>query len=196
MTKIVFVRHGEVNGNVQGRFMGFTDQGLNENGSEQIEALSLRLKEDFDIAYVSTLSRTKQTFEILAKEIKIPEIRFLDSIKERNFGIFENMNVKELSEKYPKEYSLLCEDWENYKIPHGESAKEAYQRVCEAFDDIVAQHRGKKILLVTHLGCIRYILAHKITGEMRKFWNFTVNNGSYSTIEEADDFFILSKLNA
>lgn len=195
MTEIYLVRHGEVDGNVDRKFIGLTEHKLNTIGIEQVIQLNNRLKEEFDIAYVSPLIRTRQTFEILEKTIKVTEIKYCDELKERNFGIFEDKSAKEVEEKYPNEYSMLCEDWENFKIPEGESAKESYLRICTAFDEIVNNNIGKKILLVTHMGCIRFLLAYKISGQMGNLWNFSINNGSYTKFEEHDGLYVLSKLN-
>jgi alpha-ribazole phosphatase len=196
LTEIYIVRHGEVNGNVNKKFVGFTDYELNDNGKEKALELSKRLNQEFDVGYYSPLKRAYQTFEIIRKENKINLVFKNDGIKERNFGIFEDLNSEEITQKYPEEYKNLCDNWTDYVIPEGESASQASIRVLESFNQIVRANEGKKILVVTHLGCIKYFLADKISDNISGFWKFNIDNAKYSRLEKHHETYVLTCLNA
>ena len=65
--KIIIVRHGETQDNVERRFQGWIDTPLNETGLSQAQAVADRLKgEIIGAIYTSDLSRAKQTAEAIS----------------------------------------------------------------------------------------------------------------------------------
>ena len=64
MIRLLLVRHGQTEGNVQERYQGRTDTELNETGLKQADRLAQRLSNDhIDCAYSSDLKRAMQTAE-------------------------------------------------------------------------------------------------------------------------------------
>ena len=71
MIKLVLVRHGESQWNLENKFTGWTDVELSENGvKEAIEAGKLLKKRGytFDIAYTSVLKRANDTLDYILNE--------------------------------------------------------------------------------------------------------------------------------
>lgn len=150
---IVFIRHGESEGNRKGVYHGRLDLSLTQEGKKEVIKASKLIKDiDFDGVYISPLKRTIETANLLHIKGELDK-----RLLERNFGVFENLSYKEILENYPKEAEEWKEDFVNYKIPKGESLKEFFQRA----EDFIRQISFKKgrILVVTHDGVIRCALS-------------------------------------
>ena len=72
MTKLVLLRHGESQWNLENRFTGWTDVDLTEKGEEEARESGQLLKEEkfqFDVAHTSVLKRANRTMEICLDEM-------------------------------------------------------------------------------------------------------------------------------
>lgn len=99
-TTLLLIRHGETEWNALGKFQGCTDIELSEEGIKQAQILKNRLNGEFDWIYASPLSRAFKTANILAS-ITNKEVIIEPEIREINFGEWEGLTVKQISEKYP-----------------------------------------------------------------------------------------------
>ncbi len=105
MYKLVLVRHGQSEWNLENRFTGWTDVGLTEQGrAEALEAGKL-LKEGgyvFDVAYTSVLRRAIQTLWIVLQEMNLEWIPVTNAwqLNERHYGNLQGLNKAETAEKF------------------------------------------------------------------------------------------------
>lgn len=112
MLKLVLVRHGESQWNLENKFTGWTDVELSERGvNEAIEAGKV-LKEKgykFDLAYTSVLKRANDTLDLILKEMDEENIPIKRSwrLNERHYGALQGLNKAETAEKYGAEQVLL-----------------------------------------------------------------------------------------
>lgn len=196
MKELILVRHGETESNNRGTFLGWTDVELNEAGIRQAYAAREKLKDiKFDAVYSSPLKRVRATAEIIYEGMS-PDIIFCNELKERNFGIWDNLTYSEIQQKYPLECEAWGKDWLNYCIDKGESALAAHNRITDFIDSLVKDSKDERILLVTHLGCIRTITAHLLGLPMEGAWRFRVGNGSITRLEVNNEgFAYLTMLN-
>ena len=133
---MIFVRHGQTNGNVRGSFGGWTDLPLNETGREQAEMAAEKLKDEkIDAIYASPLSRALDTAKIINK-YHGHEIIVKNELKERNFGKWEDQTFGFLKKNYPDEVEAWLSDWANYEIEGGESTYQSYTRVINFMNDL------------------------------------------------------------
>lgn len=107
--KIIFWRHGQTDYNVQGRVQGQVDIPLNEVGLAQAEAAAeelAKLKPDLIIS--SDLRRAQATAQVL-QDTCGEGVQLLkdDRLRERAFGDFEGLSVKELKTRFAGRY----EEW-------------------------------------------------------------------------------------
>ena len=98
MAKLYLIRHGETDYNNAMRFQGRTDILLNQKGIEQAEKAAEFFR---DIPLQAKRART--TAEIIGK-VKGLEPQATDALQEMSFGIWENMNSKDIQKKYAKEW--------------------------------------------------------------------------------------------
>ena len=112
MIKLVLVRHGQSQWNLENRFTGWTDVELSEKGvNEAIEAGKV-LKEKgyhFDLAFTSELKRAQNTLKYILKEMNEEDIEIRKSwrLNERHYGALQGLNKDETKEKYGENQVLL-----------------------------------------------------------------------------------------
>lgn len=197
MLEIILVRHGETDSNKSRSYLGWTDVELNEEGLRQAYKVKQRLSgEKIDALYSSPLKRAYETARIINQNFN-QEIIKVEELKERNFGIWDNLTHNEVVSGYADEYKFWAGDWKNYCMKEGESAIGAYNRVTGFIDRLLGEKKEGRLLVVTHLGCIRKIIAHLLGMGIDGFWRTTVDNGGISRIEVNDDgYTYLKQLNA
>jgi len=159
---ITFVRHGETASNLQGAFLGVTDEPLNALGLQQAHATGQFLKAQqipFDLVLTSPLLRCLQTGNILRQYIDIAPISE-PLLRERHYGVFEGKTRAEIQVSLPEILNIYQKDKPFVQLPGGESAIDVEQRVKQLFWVQIPQiaPEGASILVITHLNPLRAFL--------------------------------------
>ncbi len=187
MLEIILVRHGETDSNRKGTYLGWTDVDLNEEGIRQAYEAKRKLSgQRIDAIYSSPLLRTRRTAEIINESFGL-EVKFEESLKERCFGVWEDLTHGEILERYPAEYDLWKKDHVNYCMEGGESTIQAYRRVTAFLDRLVKENNSGTFMLVTHLGCIRKMVSYLLDMGLEGSWRFRVDNCSITRISINDE---------
>lgn len=195
MTKLILVRHAQTIDNIKFILAGSIDSKISDIGRKQIKYLTNYLKDlNIDSIYTTTLSRTKETVLEISK-LKNIDIIEVENLNEINFGSFEGMTFNDIQSMYPDEFQKIIDDGYDYKYPNGESLVNTYDRVCKEMDKIIKNSEGKTVLICSHGGTIRNIIAYLITNTYENHWNFKIDNASVTTIDITDGFSVISKLN-
>lgn len=192
MLELILIRHGQTDSNRKGTYSGWTDVELNKCGISQAERVRDKLKHiNFDLVVASPLKRAKKTAEIISKNIIYDE-----GLKEINFGLWDNLSLEEIEEKYPKEYELWMEDdREEFIFPQGESIKDVQERAANVIDSIIKKQKKGIVLIVTHGGLIRNIVAHLLGMGRAGSWRFRIDNCGITKIQITDGYAVLTELN-
>ncbi|MFD0616869.1 histidine phosphatase family protein [Paenibacillus sp. GCM10027629] len=155
MNRLGLIRHGVTLWNQEGRFQGHTDITLASEGIQQAEALASRLREDegaWDLIYTSDLSRAAMTAQIIADALGLKEIHFDARLREVSGGLLDGTTEEERVSKWG-------EDWYDYVTTLGlETEEQSVRRGLQCIEDMVSQHPGKRILLVSHGTFLSYML--------------------------------------
>jgi len=112
MLRMVLLRHGESQWNLENRFTGWTDVDLSERGVDEARAAGRALKDagvTFDVAFTSVLKRAIRTLWIVLEETDrmwIPT-RKNWRLNERHYGALQGLNKAETTDKYGKEQVML-----------------------------------------------------------------------------------------
>ncbi|HOP10893.1 MAG TPA: histidine phosphatase family protein [Oscillospiraceae bacterium] len=156
------VRHGKDDDTIRG---GWSESGLTSEGKKQALRLAAdishnKLQYNIKHIYSSDLPRAVQTAEPIAAVLNLP-ITALKQFREANNGDLAGMDNDIANQKYPGLYWNTLE-WEEC-YPNGESPKEFFERVCEAWRLLTYEICDMKenVLIVTHSGVINIIL-HQI----------------------------------
>jgi len=146
--KYFVIRHGEADNNVLNVCSkNLKDEHhLTENGKKQILASARELKnKKIDLIITSPYFRTKESAEILAKELGVTEV-----LEE---GRMEEVNVGELGGKNVLEYYNLFSSLEerfSKASERGETLNDVKKRVSEFLYDINKKYSNRNILIVSH----------------------------------------------
>lgn len=193
--EVILVRHGQTKENKDKVFHGWIDSSLDDIGLEQANSIAAHLSgEQIDAILTSPLKRTVDTARIIASKKNDCEIFQEDGIKEINFGLFEGLTYSEISSMYRDEASKWEQESLKYRFPQGESIPDFFNRI-KAFWDNMIQKDYKKVVLVTHEGCIRCILSYITNNCVDLFWKYSVKTGSISRIAFDDGFSYILSIN-
>lgn len=144
MTKILLVRHGEINnpaGIIYGRLPGFV---MTERGRKQVRQVAEKLEnEGVQKIYTSPRQRAGQTAKILAERLKV-KIEEDGRLDETNSPIDGKMTFKEAREKGVSGYDP------EFIQAGGETEAEAAERMRAFVEEKVVEWREKTVLAVSH----------------------------------------------
>ncbi len=178
MAKLYLIRHGETDYNSELRFQGQIDIPLNWKGIEQAEKVADFLKDiPLQVIYTSTLQRARTTAEIIgkAKGIKPQET---DALREMSFGIWENLNSKDIQKNYAKEWKDFFASPASTKIPKGESMSDVQKRAYPVVQQILDEHPEGDVAFVAHGGIIRVLICTMLGLDLNRAWHVHVGNAS------------------
>lgn len=142
--KIVLVRHGESEGNVQHIISDDPRRivNLTERGRAQAEAASSKLREmKFTHAYASQFTRAQQTAAILLRHHEL-ELNIDARLNERISGM-DGLPVNLFND-------LISPDPLHLKSEKGETFLEQMERVRSFLDEVAIRHADGLVLAVSH----------------------------------------------
>lgn len=108
MIKLVLIRHGQSEWNLENRFTGWTDIDLTKKGLEEADRAGRILNKNgfnFDVAYTSVLKRAIRTLWCVLSEMDLMWIPVRHSwrLNERHYGALQGLNKAKTAEKYGEE---------------------------------------------------------------------------------------------
>lgn len=112
MYKLVLMRHGESQWNLENRFTGWTDVDLTDLGREQARKAGQMLKDqgyEFDIAFTSVLKRAIRTLWIALDAMDAMYLPVHNNwrLNERHYGALQGLNKAETAAQYGDEQVLI-----------------------------------------------------------------------------------------
>jgi broad specificity phosphatase PhoE len=168
-TRVFLVRHGETVLTAEDRFAGSTDVELSDEGREQTKRLADRLSDEkIQGVYASPLGRTIETATILAKPHKL-EVETRDGLREISHGRWEQLTRKEVEEKFPEEAAEWEKDPYTFAPLGGESGLAVTARALPVLIELVREHSGECLLVVSHKATIRLLLSSLLGFDPRRY---------------------------
>ncbi|MCK5211787.1 class I tRNA ligase family protein, partial [Candidatus Parcubacteria bacterium] len=145
MDTFYIMRHGEAEFNVKRIYSTNVDSknDLTEKGIEDAGETAKKLKDKkIDIIICSDFLRTKETANIVAKEIGVEVIED-ERIREINVGDLDNKpyDMKIIEQRDQNEF---------LKYPNGESWSDVKKRVSDFYKEVSQKYKNKKVLIVSH----------------------------------------------
>ena len=190
-TYIDLLRHGEVKGG--SCYRGITDNPLSSAGWTQMQN-KIASQSHWEVIISSPLSRCYAFSVALSDKLQLPLIT-APALQEINFGDWEGKKAEQINPQLLKQFYT---DPVNFSAPNGEHFHDFQQRIIEAWQALLKTHKGKRILLITHAGVIRVILANILSIDIQHSFRLKIAHASLSSIEcfhdiETEDFFQLIK---
>ena len=191
--RLLLVRHGETEWNRQKRFQGQIDIPLNENGQRQGKQAADFLRDvKIDAAVTSSLSRPKETAEIILQHHPSITLEATDGLKEIGHGEWEGMYDHEIDAKYPGMLQQWQQQPETVQMPGegGENLEQVWERAIATWKQIVSQYSGTEtpttVLVSAHDAINKAILCYIVGLGPESFWKFKQGNGAVSVIDYSD----------
>lgn len=158
-TRVFLVRHGATVLSAEDRFAGATDVELSAEGVEQAERLAARLAgEPLVAVYASPLKRSVSTAAILARPHGMtPLLR--EGLREIHYGRWEGLRRAEIEARYPEEFAMWESDPFTFAPEGGEPGVAVMARVLPVLREIVGQHLGRAVAIVSHKATIRLLIS-------------------------------------
>jgi broad specificity phosphatase PhoE len=158
-TRLVLVRHAEVEVRYHKIFGGTIDMNLSPRGHEQAAILAKFLTaKKLDALYASPMKRVQQTLAPFLKNGAPPQT-IIPNLREVDFGDWTGLNWEQVCEKF----KLLTHEWlehiERGVAPNGETGAQFRARVEPSLRQIIENHPGQTVGIFCHGGVIRMILS-------------------------------------
>jgi len=141
MTKLVLLRHGESQWNLENRFTGWTDVDLTEKGEAEARESGKLLEEEgfqFDVVHTSLLMRANRTMEICLEEMGENDIliKYNWRLNERHYGALQGLNKAETAKKYSDEQVLIWRRSYSTPPPQLDADDEQHPRFDKRYSDL------------------------------------------------------------
>ncbi len=196
MLRLLLVRHGETDWNLQMRFQGQTDVDLNARGVEQAEAVAHRLRnEPLQAIYSSDLRRAMQTAQIIARHHDLRPIADTD-LRELSYGVWEGMSREEiLASEWAELFEKYRKDSLRYRPPGAEYPEQILERSRRVLHRIRHEYHEGTVCIVGHGGSLRALICVALSAPLETFRRMRLDNASLSAIECRDDWMWVSLIN-
>tara|TARA_Y100000588_G_scaffold366656_1_gene432591 strand:+ start:408 stop:1001 length:594 start_codon:yes stop_codon:yes gene_type:complete len=153
---VVFVRHGESEGNARGVITGSLDLDLTDRGRLQAQQVGVRLAPEPVVSvYSSRLRRASQTALAIARHHDL-DVEEIVELNEYEYGEAEGLAWTDIAKKY----DLTAVDWGRGAVPGEEGHRQFRSRVAQAVDELLERHRDDFAVVACHGGTIIQTLAH------------------------------------
>lgn len=160
MARLILVRHGQTNWNIEGKWQGHSDIPLNDVGKQQAESAANELRDEkIDHIYSSDLQRALDTATQINTFHQKPIIQDA-RLREQNLGRWEGIFHKDIATIYPEEWANFMADPGNTEIVGGESVGQLSARVTEAINEIARKHTDENVMIVAHGLALAVFLCH------------------------------------
>jgi 2,3-bisphosphoglycerate-dependent phosphoglycerate mutase len=164
MGRLILIRHGQSQWNLENRFTGWIDIPLSPHGEEEARRAGQLLKDfKIDRAFTSALTRAQQTLDIILKEIHqagVP-IKKDQALNERHYGDLQGLNKADTAKRYGEEQVLIWRRSYDVRPPGGESLKDTAARTLPYFTSQIlpeAVKAGRAVLVCAHGNSLRSIV--------------------------------------
>ncbi len=184
MTKLILIRHGQSEANLQRRFAGIYDAPLTALGEQQAALSAAYVAENYKVSrvYASDLKRAYFTGKAAADACGV-EIFPDKRLREISAGAWEGMLFEDIVEKYPKDFERFMTDVGASRATDGESVAELGTRVMDALRDLAERHEGETIVIATHATPIRAVQSLVSFGDLAHMQELSwVSNASVSVL--------------
>ena len=146
-TRIIFLRHGQTDWNIDHRFQGGTDIPLNDTGREQVRTAIGALQQvaaegiTVDAIVSSPLSRAVESAEIVAEGLGVPYRGAVDGFQERSFGDLEGQIATR---------ELILASRQSNNAFNVEPKKDFLARSLAALNRVRSEYEGQTVVVAAH----------------------------------------------
>jgi alpha-ribazole phosphatase len=187
LTKVIFIRHGQTEWNVTGRYQGQSDVKLTEEGKKQAE----KLADNFPVAkvdavYASDLCRAMVTAETIAAKFGL-KVQAEPAFRELSFGDWEGLTYQQIVDKWEEAMANFLQHPDILEIPGGESFPAVQQRAMKRLNELIEKHDGQTIVVVAHGAVLRTMLTAALHMPLQYLWSIRQFNTAVNIVRYDSD---------
>ena len=181
--RLDLLRHGETE--LGGGLRGSLDDALTEKGWTQMRAAVVE-GGPWDRLVSSPLQRCARFAAELGEQLNLP-VHLDKDLQELHFGAWEGQSAAALMETDADALGLFWADPYSFTPPQGEPVSDFSTRVLAAVARLHTAHVGERILLISHGGVMRLLLAQARGLPREQLLNVEVGHGAlFALTVEAD----------
>jgi broad specificity phosphatase PhoE/ribonuclease HI len=188
-TRLLLLRHGQTEMSALRRYSGRGDVPLTELGRAQAAAAAKRLAATDGLVVdgeavpiiSSPLTRTKQTAQAVADALG-GRVETHPGLIETDFGEWEGLTFAEAADRDPELHRSWLGD-SSVSPPAGESFDVVHRRVRKARDELIAEHGGRTLVLVSHVTPIKTLLRMGLDAGPQLLFRLHLDLASLSIVE-------------
>ena len=171
MNKLILLRHGQSQWNLENRFTGWKNVPLTEKGEAEAKKageLIKKYKISIDIVFSSVLERANRTAEIAIIQAELNNLlennkiimTCSEKLNERDYGDLVGLNKQETADKFGKDQVHILRRSYDAPPPNGESLKDVVERVSPYFKENIKPliDKGENILIAAHGNSLRAMM--------------------------------------
>ena len=160
MARLVLLRHGESQWNLENRFTGWVDVPLTPRGIQEAKNAGDKLRGfTFDRAFTSVLARANETLRLALEAIGQSDLPVVKdkALNERMYGELQGLNKAETAKKYGEAQVKIWRRSYDIPPPGGESLKDTAERVLPYYEQAIKPYllKGETILIAAHGNSLR-----------------------------------------
>ncbi|CAV18883.1 histidine phosphatase family protein [Vibrio atlanticus] len=178
---IYLLRHGKVEG--EAALNGSSDVLVNPDLQDRICGALIKQDIAFDCVVTSPLRRCSDLANKYAQRMSVP-LSVAPDFQEMNFGDVDGVPFDELEDKWGM-LETFWQDPANHQLTGAESLQSFHDRVTQAWSQLL-DDPSDNLLLVTHGGVIRILLAHCLDIDWKNpslYSKLSIENASITHIQ-------------
>ncbi len=189
---LLFVRHGQSEGNASRIMQGWLDTPLSDLGRRQAEAVAARLTSaGATRVYASTLRRAWDTAGAIASATGLT-LEAADGFREYGYGAAQGLRWEEVQARF----GVTVGTFGSGRIPGEEGHAVFHARITAAFEDLAERHRDDVAIVVSHGGTIARLVTHVLGAPREGYLSFaTPTNTSITAFAWDRERVVLAGLN-
>jgi alpha-ribazole phosphatase len=177
------LRHGETE--LGGGLRGSLDDALTANGWAQMREAVVG-QGPWDRLISSPLQRCARFAEELGARLELP-VTLEKDLQELHFGAWEGQSAAALMETDAEGLGLFWADPYSFTPPDGEPVSAFSERVMGAVSRLYQAYAGERMLLISHGGVMRLLLAQARGLPREQLLNVEVGHGGLFSLQVAAD---------
>lgn len=180
--RLLLIRHGITQHNIDGMYTGQTDAPLTELGERQAEAAGKYLaSEKIDVIVSSDLQRTRHTAMAIARHHHLPVLED-PNLREIGMGSWEGFTPAQIQARNLAEWNAVRGDPIHVAPPGGESFTQLQERASRAQQHYLEHYADQTVLWATHGGFIGIFFCHALKLGLQYRHCFRHDNTSISEL--------------
>ena len=191
MNKLILLRHGQSQWNLENRFTGWKNVPLTEKGEAEAKKAGELIKKhniSIDRVFSSVLERANRTAEIAIKKAELNNLlennkiimTCSEKLNERDYGDLVGLNKQETADKFGKDQVHIWRRSYDTPPPNGESLKDVVERVSPYFKENIKPliDKGENILIAAHGNSLRAMMIELGMYKSEEISNIELPTGS------------------